>query len=131
MTEPGLIEQPQFHKELALIERTSLGYEDHGILTAWLHVAYEESSSGQGIGGYALDDYKGERGKGRRVGTAWGCEYIARTMKAVGVQTWEDLKGKRVWVLKESGDWHAKVVGIEGLRSMGGHRFLFSDLKEA
>lgn len=46
----------------AKITHTMLGTEDHGIFTFMLHVDYD--GSGQGIGGYALDEpRKGSDGK--------------------------------------------------------------------
>lgn len=81
----------------ALIEGTSLGYEDHGILTCSLHLTY--GGSGQSFGGYALDTWRGPRNsEGRRVGTAYGTEFIARVLATVGVMSWEHLKGKYVRV---------------------------------
>ena len=79
----------------AKIARTTLGYEDHGILTCFLNL--EWAGGGQGFGGYALDAWRGPRdGNGRRWGTAYGCEFIARILNVVGVDAWEKLPGKYV-----------------------------------
>jgi len=75
----------------ARIKSTMLGVEDHGILTAYIHLDY--GGSGQGFGGYALDSYEGERGKGGRQGTAWGMEFIRRVLETVGAERWEQLPG--------------------------------------
>ena len=88
----------------ARIERTSLGIEDHGILTAVLGLDY--GGVGQGFGGYSLDNWSNE--DGRRVGTAYGMEFVSRILKTVGVEKWEDLKGKHIRVDQE----HNKIWGI-------------------
>ncbi len=118
-----------YHRTIARIESTMLGTEDHGILTCYLFVDY--GGSGQGIGGYALDEWKGPKSsEGRRVGTAYGMEFVARTMKACGVSSWEKVKGRTIFVLKDSDSWQAKVVGIENLPTERGERFIFEDLRQ-
>lgn len=88
----------------ARITGTSLGVEDHGILSSWLNLDFD--GSGQGFGGYCFDEPVWGPGgraahdfKGRR-GCAFGMEYIRRLMEVVGVEKWEDLKGKYVRVRK-------------------------------
>jgi hypothetical protein len=78
----------------AKITGTSLGYEDHGILTAMLHLDY--GGSGQGFGGYQLDSYSKELG-GRIPHKACGL-FIQRVLEVVGVDKWEDLNGKHIRV---------------------------------
>lgn len=78
----------------AKITRTSLSIEDHGILTVFIHLDYGGSS--QGFGGYALDTYRADIKK--RVGTAWGAEYIRRILEVLEVDTWEKLPGQIVRV---------------------------------
>ncbi len=90
----------------AKITSTMLGWEDHGIFTCMIQLDYD--GSGQGFGGYGLDDYVGERGKGRRMGTAYGLEFIMRVCQVVGVEKWEDLPGKYVRADAE----HVKVHRI-------------------
>lgn len=85
----------------AKIIGTTLGIEDHGIMTATITLDY--GGSCQGFGGYCLDEpVKDKRGRhtGRR-GTAYGCEFIRRTLEVVGVESWEHLKGKHVRVRVE------------------------------
>lgn len=90
----------------AVIESTKLGPEDHGIFTAYLTLNY--GGSGQGFGGYALDRHNGNRGaSSERVGTAYGMEFIRRVMATVGVEKWEDLKGKHVRARMEHDKVHA------------------------
>lgn len=93
-----------------IIESTMLGYEDHGILTCWLTLSY--GGSGQGFGGYALDEpvfENGDRSKFKgRVGTAYGMQFVVGVMKAVGAESWENLKGMHCRVECE----HVKVHRI-------------------
>lgn len=75
-----------------------LGYEDHGILTCYLHLDY--GGSGQGFGGYSLDEpIKDEEGKflGRVPTDATG-KWVKEILNVVGVEKWEDLKGKYIRV---------------------------------
>ncbi len=91
----------------AVIRSTTLGVEDHGILTFFLHLDYD--GSGQGFGGYGLDEPVHENGtfKGRR-GTAYGCEAIRRVLEVLGVERWEKLPGTPCRVVAE----HTKVNRI-------------------
>lgn len=80
-----------------------LGYEDHGILTAYLHLKF--SGTEQGFGGYSMDAPHPSAKKDysfRRIGTAFGCDFIIRVLKVVGVEKWEELKGKYV---RADHDW--------------------------
>lgn len=117
-------------KRIAKITATSLGYEDHGIFTAQVFVDY--GGSGQGIGGYCLDEpFHNDEGKflGRR-GTAYGLEWVARFLKACGVDSWEKLVGRTIYVLTEDDSWNARVIGVEPLPTERGEQFLYDDLKE-
>lgn len=113
------------NRELAEIRSTFLGVEDHGIATAMLHVRYE-GSSGQGIGGYALDEPRrdaDDRFIGR-FGTAEGMQFILAVLRAVGVDSWEKLKDQRIYVLMDD----RRPIGIQGL-GFNGQRdpFIFAD----
>ena len=79
----------------ARIRGTTLGWEDHGIFTAFVDLDYD--GSGQSFGGYALDTWIGPRdGTGKRLGTSWGMDFVMRVCEIVGVKRWEDLPGKFV-----------------------------------
>lgn len=86
----------------ARIDSTMLGVEDHGIMTAMIGLDY--GGSHQSFGGYGMDEPIKENGefKGRR-GTAYGCEFIRRVLEVVGVERWEDLKGRHVRVKRPKG----------------------------
>lgn len=76
----------------AKIESTHLGFEDHGIMTFYLHLKYD--GTGQGFGGYGLDD--GPKG------TAFGMVAVRKVLETVGVSKWEDLPGKYI---RAETDW--------------------------
>lgn len=112
------------HEKIARIESTMLGIEDHGIMTAMLHVSY--GGSGQGIGGYAFDQYEEETGK--RAGTAFGTEWIMNVLRVAHVDEWEKLKGKYIIILNEDLDYNSKVLGIKSLPPDGDEIFIFKNL---
>lgn len=90
----------------AKISSTHFGYEDHNILTCWLNLDF--GSSGQGFGGYSLDSY--DKSQEKRIGTAFGLEFIANIIDVVGVQSWEELKGQLIRVKKE--DEFGRILSI-------------------
>lgn len=85
-----------YSAEVMRIRGTSLGMEDHGIWTGWLHC--EGDGTGTGIGGYCLDT-KPDEEWGRRVGSEYGLDWIMQVCKTVGVEKWEDLRGKAIYAL--------------------------------
>lgn len=116
--------------EIAKITGTMLGYEGHGILTAMLQVDY--GGSGQGIGGYCLDEPVRDDADQfvGRFGTAFGMEWVRRAMSACGVDSWEQVKGRTILVYKEDDGYNAKVIGFGPLPTEPGKPFLFDDLRE-
>lgn len=81
----------------AKIESMSLGYEDHGIMTIMLTLDF--GGSMQGFGGYGLDGAEDLQ------------RWIKELLRVVGVERWEDLKGKYVRVEKEE-DWNGRITQI-------------------
>jgi hypothetical protein len=96
---------------LAKIERTTLGFEDHGVLTAYLHVKYDAALH-QGVGGYDI--------------RTTGGEYIARTLQACGVDLWEELVGRIIHVLQDETRWPR---GIAPLPTEPGKPFVFAEVQ--
>ena len=92
----------------AKIAGTTLGYEGHGMLTAFIYLDY--GGSQQGFGGYRLDAYDKEEKK--EVPTKYCGAWIAGILKAVGVDKWEDLEGKYVRVEREDGGWNSRISAI-------------------
>jgi hypothetical protein len=94
-------------KELGVISGTELGFE-HGILTFMLTLDF--GGTRQGFGGWCLDDRKWHSQTDKIPGVT-GAGAIALILKAVGVQSWEDLKGKQVWAYRNHGS--ERIVAIE------------------
>lgn len=97
-------------RELGKIEKATIEYEDHGILTAFIGIDF--GTSYQSFGGYSLDNWN--EAEQRRIGTAAGMDFIMGIMDAVGVNSWGDLIGKEVWVEREPKDGaFGRIVSIE------------------
>jgi hypothetical protein len=112
----------EYTEEIAKVERTTLGYEDHGIMTCFLHLSF--GSSGQGAGGYSLD--APAPSDGHRVGTAFGMEWIIRAMRACGVDEWSKVTGRTIFALREG----SRIIGIAPLPTEPGEPFLFAELAD-
>lgn len=93
----------------ALITKTMLGFEDHGIMTFFVYLEWD--GGGVGFGGYSLDEYDKEQKK--RVGVGYSMDLLKEIMEVVGVETWEQLKGKHVRV--DSEGWGGKALGLGNL----------------
>lgn len=94
----------------AKITQTMLGREDRGIMTFTISVEFDECV-GCGIGGYALDYY--DRTSETRVCSPKSMEAITKILDVVGVDTWEDLKGKYIHI-KDNG-WGSPIDEIGNL----------------
>lgn len=103
----------EYNCEIAKIKSTFLGFEDRGIFTATLRVAYAVCGDEQEIGGYAIRT---------KTGT-----FVQRTLKACAVSNWEKLVGRTIYVLT---DETRRVIGIENLPTGLGERFLFTELED-
>ena len=76
----------------AQIVGTFLGYEDHGIPTCQIKLTW--GSCGQSFGGYDLRHY--------------GVDMIMQIMRVVGVESWDQLKGRYCRIVQE----HTKIHAI-------------------
>ncbi len=86
---------PKAKLENGKIASVSLSIEDHGCLTAWLHIEF--NGGGCGFGGYML----GKASGGNLEGKGYAAEFIVRCLNVVGVGKWEDLQGKPVRTVNE------------------------------
>jgi hypothetical protein len=75
-----------------------------------LYVTYG-GGEGQGVGGYAIKAVAGA--------------YIAETLQACGIDCWEKLRGRTIYVVTDS---DRRVVGIEPLPTETGTAFMFADV---
>ena len=110
----------------AKIKTAFLGWEDHGIFTVILDVDY--GGSGQGIGCHSLDKPWDNGTITHRIGTAYGLNYIMAVMKACGVQDWNKLPGRTIYVLKADDSYQSNVLGIKPLPFEKGEAFFFDNL---
>lgn len=77
----------------AQIKSTKLGFVANGILSFYL-ILDIQGGGGVCIGGYAMDQY--DKRKEKRIGSEYGTSVIMRILEVVGVDTWEELKGKYI-----------------------------------
>lgn len=95
--------------ENALITNVDLSMADHGCLT--LAMTLEGGGWGVVYGGYCLG--KGYLGADDDFfdGSAAGMEYLIRIMDTVGVEKFQDLKGKYVRVANKGWGSSVKIIG--------------------
>ena len=95
--------------ENALITNVDLSMADHGCLT--LAMTLEGGGWGVVYGGYCLG--KGYLGADDDFfdGSAAGMEYLIRIMDTVGVEKFQDLKGKYVRVATKGWGDSVKIIG--------------------
>lgn len=95
--------------ENALITNVDISMADHGCLT--LAMMLEGSGWGVVYGGYCLG--KGYLGADDDFfdGSAAGMEYLMRIMDTVGVEKFQDLKGKYVRVAAKGWGNSVKIIG--------------------
>lgn len=79
----------------AVIKDTMLGFEDHGIPTAWIFL--DHGGGSQGFGGYSLADYSQEEKKHKANG--YFGDSIMSLLNTIEVTSWENLKGKSVRII--------------------------------
>ena len=106
-----------YYGQVATIGSTTLGVEDHGIVTAYLHC--DGDGWGIGVGGMCLDTpVKDEDGRFlRREGTGYGLDHIMQLVRTVGAESWEKCTGCEVIVLFErKGAWGQTAKGIAHIR---------------
>lgn len=95
--------------ENALITNVDLSMADHGCIT--LAMTLEGGGWGVVYGGYCLG--KGYLGADDDFfdGSAAGMEYLIRIMDTVGVEKFQDLKGKYVRVANKGWGSSVKIIG--------------------
>ena len=86
----------------AIIKSAEITSDDHGCLSAWVHLDY--GGIGQGFGGYVL--YLPKSCKHHILLSCAG-HFIWRVMEVAGVGKWSDLRGKTVRVKADHCSVHA------------------------
>lgn len=102
-----------YQADLATIGSTFLGYEDHGMGTAYLNF------EGPGWIQSNLAVILSRRDEYIQRGLAIGFEFVLRVLDCVGCSNWESLVGKKVYALKCNTSHN-----IEGILSLDCERFL-------
>lgn len=82
-----------YEEKNAVIESAVITSDDHGLLSAWVHLDY--GGAGQGFGGYAL--YLPKSFTHHKLESVAG-HFIWRVMEVAGVTAWSELPGKTVRV---------------------------------
>lgn len=80
----------------ATIESVSLSNDDHGLLTAFLHLDYGDSSH-QGFGGFSLYSPRSKAANSKN----WAGHFIWRCLEIGGVTEWSELPGRTIRVRAE------------------------------
>ena len=108
----------EYDAQIATIEDTLFGEEDHGIWTVILYFAaggWQQGTSARG-----LDQWDDEQQ--RRIGSAFGMDHVMAIVRTLGCRNWENVKGLRCLVLRK------RAYGlIEGIADLEGERVLIFD----
>lgn len=95
-----VIDDIEYTLNLGTINYTHIGPEDHGIFS--VNVDFSFGGSGQGTGHYSLGEH------GEYLGT-----FVKNFLDVVGVDEWEKLRGRSVFVLRRADDgWGGTIKGF-------------------
>lgn len=107
-------EDRAYRAEVMTIDRTTLGFEDHGIMTAYLHCSAD--SIGCTLGGYFIRN-------------RFGADFLGTILETLKAHTWEELKGKRIYVLFDGeSPWGSQSIGLANIDT--GDVLIFADFWE-
>jgi hypothetical protein len=98
-------------QQIAKVTKTMLGFEDHGIFTAYVTLDY--GGAAQSAGGFAF-------------GGEFTDRWLRGVIGAFGVSRWEDIPGRTIYALIEDG----LVVGLEPLPFERGETFVFATARQ-
>ena len=104
----------KYPAEITTIKETKLGFGDRAFFTFSLDL--RGNGWGQHFGNSILDTPKAGSTNFEREGTAWGLDLIGKILKTVGVDYWEQLKGRRVYLIQDPDLKHSHpCIGIAGV----------------
>lgn len=103
----------EYNAETAVVERWTIGYEDHGIFST--DIGFTNTSWGQGLPGYTLDKYN--QTTKEREGTAFGCQFLIECVKRLGSP---GKTGQQVLVLRRDGAF-GTIEGFAALNPDGSY----------
>jgi len=112
-------------KELGKVEKVTVGYEDHGCFTLYIHITF--GAVHQAFGGYRLDEWS--KKLDRSVGTAAGMDMLCQLTKLFDVDDLHKAVGKYVWAIRESDSWSSPIIALERPQPDGGATFRVNDWK--
>jgi hypothetical protein len=93
----------------ARITGTFLGIQHNDIFTFWVYLDFY-NGGGQAFGGFAMDNPVNIHTENfHREGTSFGMECVMQILKVVGVESWEELKGKPCRVARDNKGWLTKI----------------------
>lgn len=116
------------NKELARVTDVKITLDrEKSFLLCWVDLKYKEGSC-QAFGGYELDKYNKETG--RREGTAAGADYIRSLMEIFDVDSFDEIKGKIVYVWFDKLGFDEPIIGLELPEFDGGKRFMIAEWQE-
>lgn len=112
-----------FFAQLGRCGTPDLHFEDRAILTLYMQIDF--GGSCQGFGGYRLDRY--DKVLKTSKGTASGMDFVIRLLKLFEVDRLEDIKGRAVYALYETDDFHSFIIGLRTPKFDGDKTFLVKD----
>lgn len=107
--------------KIAKAGKPTLGWEDHGILTAYVPLDY--GGSFQSLGGFCLSWSPPPNHEERYHSKSM--EWCARLMKAFGVREWSEIEGCTVFVRAD----YEHVYGVKPLPTESGEEFIFDEFE--
>jgi hypothetical protein len=111
-------------KTIARVDEVWLGIEDHGVFT--VHIGWDYGGTHQGTGHLCLDEW--DRDTEKRTSGPEGITFLRRLCEVFGVSEFTKIKGRTIYVLRDSDEWGSRPLGFEQLPFNGGKTFLFSEV---
>jgi hypothetical protein len=119
----------KYQQRIAKIKSTALGFDDHGLLMAWLGCDFGVFS--QSIGSGVMSTVDEGPGNARAIAIPTVGDFVIGVLRACGVKTWEQLIGHTIYALyAPDAGWNDQPVGIENLPTEAGERFMLNEWRK-